>query len=92
MQRLGLGAQRDLLGNSPHTRTPCPRDGDDDWVSVVPAGPQLPLYRPDHCARLAYYKDRLAQAFVHPVWLCGHLYGWYASPLTTDTAALDRLL
>src|SRR5262252_8779358 len=40
---LGLGAQRDLLGNSPHTRTPCPRDGDDDWVSVVPAGPQLPL-------------------------------------------------
>lgn len=52
----------------------------------------LPLYRPDHCARLAYYKDRLAQAFVHPIWLCGHLYGWYASPLTIDTAALDRLL
>jgi Acetyltransferase (GNAT) domain len=52
----------------------------------------LPLYRPDHCARLAYYKYRLAQAFAHPVWLCGHLYGWYASPLAIDTAALDRLL
>jgi hypothetical protein len=39
---LGLWDQRDLLGHGPHTRTQCPRDGDDDVVRVFSAGTPLP--------------------------------------------------
>jgi|RhiMethySRZTD1v2_1073278.scaffolds.fasta_scaffold1508766_1 hypothetical protein len=42
-QRSGLGGQRDLLGHGPHKRAQFPGDGDDDSVSVFPAGAQLPL-------------------------------------------------
>jgi hypothetical protein len=40
---LGLRGQRDLLRHGPHTRTQVPGDGDDDEVSVFPAGAPLPL-------------------------------------------------
>jgi hypothetical protein len=34
------GRQRSLLGTGPHTRTECPREGDDDLVGICSSGAQ----------------------------------------------------